>query len=408
MFTLANRNTGSPRAAQRGFSLIEVMIGAAIALIGMVVIFQVLAVWEERKRSTSAGSDAQVAGAIALYNLGRDLKAGGFGFGRSAAMGCNIGSWDQTLGAAVQGPGGTQFRLYPVEIVNGAGGAPDDVRVLYGNSDSFTANQNFDLTATPVSKRIAATGSRVGFRIGDKVIVTGNTPVNCDLVEITALPIAPFAAPYTSPPYTAQDIVHQSSATSRYSNPAVTGTTSAYVAGVLNNLGPAPRWNVWQIRSLPGVTGPRVLAWSDFLFTPDTWTEVAEGIVDLQAEYGYDDDGNNIIDCDNPALPAPACEWTATLAAPPLTAPINWTRVRALRVALLARSQQYEKDAVYTPAGCTGSACKPDAPAWAGGAFVMRDVDGVGDSQTDDTNDWRHYRYRVYQQVVPLRNVIFD
>ena len=60
--------------AQRGFSLVEIMVAAAIALIGIVVIFQVLAVWEERKRTTSSGSDAQIAGTIAMYNLDRDVR----------------------------------------------------------------------------------------------------------------------------------------------------------------------------------------------------------------------------------------------------------------------------------------------------------------------------------------------
>jgi len=37
----------------------------------------------------------------------------------------------------------------------------------------------------------------------------------------------------------------------------------------------------------------------------------------------------------------------------------------------------------------------------------MTNVDGSADSNPGDANDWRHYRYRVYQAVVPLRNVIW-
>ena len=38
----------------------------------------------------------------------------------------------------------------------------------------------------------------------------------------------------------------------------------------------------------------------------------------------------------------------------------------------------------------------------------MTNVDGTPDSNPGDANDWRHYRYRSYQTVVPLRNMIWS
>lgn len=375
---------------QRGFSLIEVMIGAAIALIGMVVIFQVLTVWEERKRTTSAGSDAQISGALGIYSLAHDLRVAGFGFGMSTAMGCNISAYDTTRSAAITGTAAQPvFRLYPVEIVDGAAGAPDEIRVLYGNSSSFSANQNFTLSPTAFTKR--PEGTRFGYQPGELVIVSGNTPAICNLVEVTSLNA------------NGQDINHDNGAYLNYLNQnvtsrfnAVAGTGALYTTGLLNNIGPNPRWNIWQVRPAAGGTVPRVLAWSDYLHVAPAgvvWTEVSEGVVNMQAQYGYDNDGDNMISCPNGAG---LCEWTTSLTSPPLTLPINWTRVRAIRVGLLARSQQFEKDNVTTV-----------APAWAGGAFVMTNVDGTADTAPGDANDWRHYRYRVYQQVVPLRNMIW-
>ncbi len=351
------------------------MVAVAIALIGIVVIFQVLSIWEERKRTTSSGSDAQVTGAIAIYNLDRDIKQAGYGFGMATNMGCLVNAYDSARGT----PAFT-FRLYPVEIVDGASGASDSIRVLYGTSNSYVANQTFT-TSTATSKQASV---RSGFNKGDLVIVSSGTgtTATCHMVEITdntnanALTFDHVVGTYSN--YLSQSV------SSRYNDPAGTGTT--FSSGNLQNLGPGnltagstqsmPRWNTWSIRT------NNALAWSDGMHDSATWNEIADGIVNLQAQYGLDADSNNQI---------ASTEWTATT-------PTDWTKVRAIRLGLLARSQQYEKIAV-TPSASN--------PAWAGGAFTMTNLDGTADSTPGDANDWRHYRYRVYERVIPLRNVIW-
>lgn len=65
--------------------------------------------------------------------------------------------------------------------------------------------------------------------------------------------------------------------------------------------------------------------------------------------------------------------------------------------------------------GNTPKPLTPDAsiPKWAGGTFVMRNIDGSQDSGAtavngeNAANNWRNYRYRVYESVVPLRNIIW-
>jgi type IV pilus assembly protein PilW len=95
---MANQHPTIPRVTG-GFTLVEVLVGVAIALIGMVMMFQAMGVWEARKRTTSAGSDAQVTGSIGMFTLERDLKLAGYGFGNSTAMGCTVSAYDSS-GAA--------------------------------------------------------------------------------------------------------------------------------------------------------------------------------------------------------------------------------------------------------------------------------------------------------------------
>jgi type IV pilus assembly protein PilW len=367
-----------PKDSQRGFSLMEIMVGVAIGLIGIVVMFQTIEVWEARKRTTSSGSDAQVAGTLAMFALERDLKLAGYGYGQSINffMGAPLTIYD-----ALRTPTTFTTNVYPVQITDGAAGAPDTISVFWGNSSFLTAKQSFT-ASTNTTKRTEK--SRTGFQLGDVAMVCGIVGTNqCTLVEITdntaadGLTLKHEAVGYTN--FAGQP------ATARY-NP---GTSPfAYTLGTLYNLGPRPQMNTWQI------TNGKVLTWSDALHSEVAPTEVGEGIIDLQAQYGTatDSDGDGIMD---------STTWSAA-------APANWNLVQAVRVALLARGQQFEKPPVVPPI----VPVTPNAPKWGNGAFTfqMRNVDGTADTNPTGAqadNNWRNYRYRVYEQVIPLRNIIW-
>jgi type IV pilus assembly protein PilW len=66
-----------------GMSIIELMVAMALALIGTVVIFQVYAVNEEVRRSSTSGSDEQTNGLQALMLIERQLRHAGFGINDS-------------------------------------------------------------------------------------------------------------------------------------------------------------------------------------------------------------------------------------------------------------------------------------------------------------------------------------
>ncbi|RZL86640.1 MAG: hypothetical protein EOP76_19985, partial [Variovorax sp.] len=179
-----NRFTGTARR-QRGISLIEMLVGLVIGIVCVLIILQVLSIWEARKRTTSSGNDAQISGTLGLYTIDRDLRLGGYGFGVAAAdvMGCSVNAYNSARSPAV-----FQFNLQPVTITKGADDGPDEIRALYGNSAFFVSSQ--PLTASDAETKTLK--SREGFQPGDRLLVTGNsgTGVACALVEVTGLALA--------------------------------------------------------------------------------------------------------------------------------------------------------------------------------------------------------------------------
>ena len=85
--------TRNPRASllrHAGFTLVEIMIGLLIGVIGIVVIMQVFAVSEGFKRTATSGTDAQVNGSVALYLLQRDIRLAGYGLNTFVSAGLHL------------------------------------------------------------------------------------------------------------------------------------------------------------------------------------------------------------------------------------------------------------------------------------------------------------------------------
>ena len=235
---------------QRGMTLVEVMVGLAIGMIGMLVIFQTVSVWDARTRATSAGSDSQVTGSIAMYSIERDLRLAGQGFGgaESAIMGCQVSGFDQNA----SGPLG--FPMTPVVIVdNDATNEPDQIATLYGTSAYFTSQTTYSrVTAQTVSAY-----DRTGFKSGDLAVVANlgtGAPASaeCQLVEVTddSAPADPKTMAFVQGSYP-HFYSNGSNLPSRFNTAA--GIGASFPSGTAYSLGPLPRRNVWQIAS--GVLG---------------------------------------------------------------------------------------------------------------------------------------------------------
>jgi type IV pilus assembly protein PilW len=370
---------------QRGMSLIEIMVGVLIGLIGCVVIFQMYSVADARKRTIASGSDMDITGRLGLMSLERDLQLAGYGFGMAASptatlggttLGCNVAAYDN----ARPTPDFT-FRFAPVVITDGAAGAPDTIAVLKGSSTMVAAPKVIDLGSAIATRVKADTGGRTGIRIGDLVLAVyknlAGTTHDCALFEITS-------------DTNADQLTFDHAAGARHNK----GSGFALGGeGRLYGLGAAAARSVWS------VSGGRLAVAND-LFWTDTdgdgqndRREVADSIVNLQAQYGVDT---------TVAAPTPdgiVSGWSNS-------APADWSNLLAIRFALLTRSAQFERQKVTTAVprwSASGDGSDPPSEA----PFVMTNLDGTADSDdADSPNNWRYYRYNVFEAVVPLRNTI--
>lgn len=397
----------APHRRQLGLSLVEILVGVLIGMIGIVVIFQVLAVAENQKRNTTGGAEAQSAGTLALFSLQEDVQHAGYGLGLTGPdpIGCNVAARDSTrVGVNLD------FPLLPVQIIQGGDpGNPhpiaDQVTVLYGNSAYFVTQRSF--VDSSADRKTMESAGRAGFNVGDKVVFAGiGLAPPCVLAQITCRP-GDAASPACSSPALAGtatlQLGHETAAgpQAQFNESGILGAFGA-TSGYAFNLGTAPRRNVWRVTTAADAQGPNRLVVSDTTFGGGPVVEMSAGIIDLQAEYGVDLNGNRLVE---------DSEWTET---EPVGA--AWLNVRAIRVAVLARSEQWDKSA----SALDPSACSPN-PQWTsghGGAglalkdFAMTNLDGSAGS-ADCTEDppsplnWRRYRYRVYETVVPLRNMIW-
>lgn len=401
--------TPTPRRPARGVTLIELMVGLAIGLMATLVITQVTTIWEGKKRTTTGGSDAQVNGALALQQLQRDIQMAGYGSAMKGGAGCQVRS---KLGTNVQ----ATFRLAPVVITDGANGAPDTIRVLLSNAESFSVPM---ITASNHTRSESSftlvDGINIGNRVGDLMMAVPEA--NCEMGTLTASSIAASLFNLSATPAAgAATLDHATGSTGPWNHdntgtifPGTTATDISYPAGsYLLNLGNlettrgVPLYRDFRVNSqaLQSLTytarGSTTTATSGppatTAATASTSTDdLASQIVTLQAVYGHDT---------STPRDGTADVWNTT----DPTTQDGWNRVVAVRIALVARSTQYEEQEVTAahPSNCSALTAASNYPKW------MPDGSTYDCLKVSTLTDYRHYRYRVFELVVPLRNMIWQ
>jgi len=361
--------TALQRGRFRGLSLVELLVASAIGIIASLAIFQVFAVFEGQKRTTTSGGEAQTSGTLALYTIERDVRQGGYGINTPDLVGCTLQGWDQQTGAAL-----APSFLVPAFITPGAGstpgvaGAPDTIAVAFGNNDALPAPVNVLVGSLGVTDDfIKIVNALYGFQPGDNVVIA-EPGKPCTLAQVNQIPPATGdstklnlqAGTYVNP-YTGGTLP------TRYNNPAGLGT--AYTTnGKVYNIGNTTNkvFSVQNGQLMVQAVGAAAA------------TPMFDNIVQLQAQYGRDLTNDGMVDVFDETTPVNSAEWAAVL---------------AIRIAVVARSGLYEKEEV-SPATIRLWEDSANPPTTTGPVWTL-------------TADERHYRYKVFQTVIPLRNMIW-
>lgn len=334
----------------KGFSLVEIMVGIVIGMLAVIIMMQVFALSESRKRTATGGGDALTGGVMALYAVQRDVRMSGYGIADTQLLGCGL-----TLPIGV-----TLNPLSPVTInstsITGHDANTDTLLVVSGNTNGTPQG---DLIANIPTATVYPVQTPSEFVIGDWVVGATTDPHVLSGGARNACGSTLLMGRVTG----------------------VAASTVTVSVGRLLSLGD----RLFNLGKSPSVIGYAVrggnLTTCDFVVTDcrvaANWVQIESNIVSLRAQYGADTSVpmDGIVDGFQQTVPTVSGTNNCNLA-----------RISAVRVALVARSAEFEKTAVTSV-----------APVWGGSSGAPIDVSANA--------SWQNYRYKVFETAIPLRNV---
>ena len=373
----------SKQSSQRGLTLIELMVGVLIGMLTSVIVFHAFSLNERQKRVTTGTADAQTNGALGLFMLERDLRMAGFGLEAGfLANNCNVTYSYYDNGSGSPGPLPGMSAAAPLVITDGGAGSDQIAVVYYADpaDNNFSIPSSIDLESAmpqPSSElKVVSTG---GCKEGDLAIITERPerrPGNCMLMQVTHVATS------------SRQIQH---------NPGGAGTADKPVYNPHNPYVVANDWPAFAARDVVSCGISKIfqrtyrVSASYQLESQDSSSaaavSLAPQIVSLQAQYGISDApiSNKVTAWVEP---------TGTWAAATLTQDLG-KRIKAVRVAVVARNSEYEKPEPGQACATTTQAMLDQWSDWAEFASIKT------------LPDWACYRYKAFETVIPLRNVLW-
>jgi type IV pilus assembly protein PilW len=367
---------------QKGMTLVELMVAMVIGLGITLAISSVLIASENHKRTTTSTNDAQQTGSYGFYALDKALRGAGSGIAESAFP-TDVGVLGCHLNAGAIFPRATPFPQPFANFLLGVTNPLNVTPVLIGKNQSQDGVSDVIMvmggsgSAGGVSRQITGGGNAttttldntVGFAHNDLLLVSQSGVADClmEQVDTFVTPTLTLAGTY----YTATG--------GTTTMATLAGNTASYVTPIGNATANSVQFMLF------GVDNNRTLYSYDLLQNlnlvggagVDSAQAIADGVVQMNALYGIDTNGDGIQDAwtapDATTVPA----WDINTV---MTTPVQMKQIISVRIALVVRGENYD---------------------------TTRDAAGTSLKQQINLNATdRQFRYRIFEFTVPLRNML--
>ncbi|MCA1248278.1 PilW family protein [Massilia sp. MS-15] len=377
-----------------GFSLVELMVSVVIGLLAVLFATRLMTDAERNKAAALGGSDSMQNGMLAMFSISGDAEQAGFGLNDPLIVGCDTAMADsEGFEMAPAARGTAVVRPLAAAVIAPGGEGPDRITLYSGSS--FSGTGTLRVTSDYIGgNRLDVDRVPYGFARGDVILVAPEQAgERCSLAQVSSDPAA--LAP---PP--SQQFIAFGGAGFRFNSGALGAQYTGGAARVFN-LGPAGSlgFRTWSVEG-----GFLRLRATDLGGAGAASQAVADNIVSLKAQYGFDtrtgelfqpEDGlrlgawsNTMIDADGDGVAGSAGDYQ---------------RVVALRIAVVARAKNPER-ADPASGQCKATSTRPTVFATQDAEFTEAEAVQVDVEVEGDPVDWRCYRYRVFETIVPLRN----
>jgi type IV pilus assembly protein PilW len=382
-------------------TMIELLVAMVIGVGTVLVVSTLLVAGENHKRTTTSTNDADQAGAYTFHALDKALRSAGSAIAESAysgagVLGCRLNAasilprttaFPAPFASAFLGAAPSNLRVAPVLIgANQSDSTASDVIVVMSGSGA----------AGGVSRPLNGAGSSTslvlesstGFSTSDLLLVSQPNVTDCLLEEVGTI-----AAPTLNVGGTTYYTAGPSTATLA----TLSGSTTAYVTPIGNAAVNNVQFTLFGVGTNYTLYSYDLLQNQYLVLGSGTNTSeaITDGVVQMNAIYGVQ----------STTQPGVIANWASpgTVAGDVgvydintvMTSPTTQESIIAVRVAIVVRGEYYDKN-VVSPATLT---------------IFSGYTNGSGNSLSQAVNlaavaGGQHYRYRVFEFTVPLRNML--
>jgi type IV pilus assembly protein PilW len=420
------------RLRSSGFSLVELLVAMVIGLIGSIIIFQVYAGFENQKRATTSSGDAatnMAAATNALEQAGRDA---GYGLNFTALMGCDAIGWIKDATPPPPSPPapppppptpGVPYvaKLTPINITRDATGAT--LTFVRNSSDASYAVTTLKTDMADPEDDLELT-NLYGIKEGDVLVIAQkkdegdavkDKKITCAITQATSAGVVAgrnivthkYGINGTDGAFPSTDPMIAGPLYTYWNKLGGLGTLSAANISTLNAsldspIGdPVSRFTFKAgayVMNMGPQKGATSLGLQTTIFKVSNGTllasgaPVVDGVVFMDAQYGIAANTGATTVTYASTLPS-------TASTDPKIAQKDWFSLRTVRVVLIAKASQYDKDfqlCAQPAAPAAAVACPLTAahgmPAWTNYTAPASDI---------------HYRHKAVELIIPLRNMFW-